>query len=699
MANALAHENSPYLLQHANNPVDWRPWGPEALNRAQAEDKPIFLSIGYAACHWCHVMAHESFEDPATAALMNKHFINIKVDREERPDIDGIYMDAVVAMTGQGGWPLSVFLTPDGKPFFGGTYFPPMRRYQMPSFREVLETVAQLWQNDRQELLRSAQEAAEHLTHAAPASVGELDPVKLDQAAKRLSQAYDWQHGGWGGAPKFPQPMAINFLLQRARRGDALALDIAVHALESMGRGGMYDVVGGGFARYSTDDDWLIPHFEKMLYDNAQLALAYLHAYLLTQRSDFKRICTETLDFVARELLDSSGGFYSSLDADSEGHEGKFYVWGADELRSALTAAQARAPLACPKVDWPGFFFAAYDVTPGGNFEGRTVLQRALDDQSLAEAFGLTSAQVQELLRYMHAALLETRSARVRPGADDKVLTAWNGLMLTAFAEAAAYLRRPDYLEIARRNAAFLLRALYPQGRLLRSWRHGSAGHDAYLEDHAALILGLLTLYRADFDLQWFDAALGLSDDMLSQFQDSAYGFFDTRSDAAPLLLRPKDVQDNATPSGNALAALALLELSAYTGREDWRAYAEKMLAAVQDIAARYPTGLGQWLVAFDRAVNPAAEVALLTPGLDHPGFDAWIQALWAAWRPGLALAGGIYPPPLNAPALLANRPLIDDLPTAYVCRRFICLRPTTQLDEAIHQIDQSSPSAPGPAI
>lgn len=692
--NHLASENSPYLLQHAGNPVDWYPWGPEALEKARAEDKPIFLSIGYAACHWCHVMAHESFEDPQTAGLMNQFFVNIKVDREERPDLDGIYMDAVVAMTGQGGWPMSVFLTPDGRPFFGGTYFPPVRRYRMPSFQEVLATVARLWKEDRAQLLGSANEIITHLQQgrqSLPAGPA-LDPRLLDQAAFRLAQAYDWQHGGWGPAPRFPQPMAIEFLLRRAARGDQLALDVAIHCLERMALGGMYDVVGGGFARYSTDDDWLVPHFEKMLYDNAQLARVYLWAHLLTGRGDFRRVCEETLDFMARELRHPDGGFYSSLDADSEGEEGKFYLWSAGELKAILAAAGQEAPAALPVVDWVDFFFTAYGVTPTGNFEGRSILQRQQDDASLGQRFGLSPGQVVELLDYMHQALLRQRAARVRPATDDKVLTAWNGLALTAFAEAARYLHRPDYLDLARRNADFLLTALQVEGRLLRSWRAGNAGCSAYLEDYASLGLGLLALYQSDPDARWYAQAEALAGQVLAHFRDPAGpGFYDTSDDHEPLVVRPRDVQDNATPSGSALAVQLLLSLSAYTANGDWHDQAEAALTALQQTTVRYPTTFSKWLHAFDQLIHPPSEVALLSPNLNHPAYIALVDTVWSRFRPDLIAAQAPYPPPPGAPPLLQDRPLLDGAPTAYVCRGFVCQRPVTSPDELAAQLNQTS--------
>ena len=498
MPNQLIHETSPYLLQHAHNPVDWFPWGPEALEKAHAENKPIFLSIGYAACHWCHVMEHESFEDPQTARLLNDYFVRIKVDREERPDLDSIYMNAVVMMTGQGGWPMSLFLTPEGQPFYGGTYFPSERRYGMPAFREVLSAVAQSWEKEQDEIHRVGSEIVQHLRQSSAwhGTAGALRPETLQQATETLLKTYDWNKGGWGQAPRFPQPMAIEFLLLQAARGDQKALQAAVHALDRMSRGGMYDVVGGGFHRYSTDDNWLVPHFEKMLYDNAQLARAYLHAYLLTGKAAFRQVCTETLDFIRREMTHPQGGFFSSLDADSEGQEGKYYVWTHSEVDTALPNQQDR-----------DLFHQVYSVTTQGNFEGQNILQRNASLPEIAGQIGLPEIDLIGRLEGIHQQLTAFREKRVRPLTDDKVLVSWNALALRAFAEAARYLRRPDYLELARKNAAFLLRELYPAGRLLRAWRDGQARHNAYLEDHAGMILALLDLYQSDANPHWYAAA------------------------------------------------------------------------------------------------------------------------------------------------------------------------------------------------
>jgi len=679
MPNRLAHENSPYLLQHAENPVDWYPWGPEALGKARREDKPVFLSIGYAACHWCHVMAHESFEDPQIADIMNRYYVNIKVDREERPDLDSIYMSAVIAMTGQGGWPMSIFLTPDGQPFYGGTYFPPVRRYNMPSFREVLVSVHNAWEQDRGQILQSSHKIAQYISQAANyvETAKELDPGTIGKASFTLAQSYDWKNGGWGSAPKFPQPMTLEFLLRQASKGDNLARDIAIHCLHAMAKGGMYDVIGGGFARYSTDDYWLVPHFEKMLYDNAQLALVYLHGYLISGELFFRQVCEATLDFILREMAHPLGGFFSSLDADSEGIEGKYYVWTPQQIRSALQ-----------NEDDSAFILAAYNITDTGNFEGDNVLQRALDDSQLAGQFGIPTDRVQEHLDRLHKRLLAHRQTRVRPATDDKVLVIWNSLVLAAFAEAARYLDRPDYLAAARTNADFLLGHLIVDGRLQRSWREGQARQNAFLEDVAGLALGLLSLYQSDPDLRWYQAADRLVSDMIAHYQAGDLGFYDTRDEDDPLIIRPKDLQDNATPSGNALAALALLQFSAYTGSQSMRSLVSEMLGAIQDLAARYPTAFSQWLCALDTSHDSPYEVAILgLPG--DPGIQVLQSAVWQRYRPYVVLAVSTLPIPDGAPPLLEGRDLIRDLATAYICRNFVCLAPTTSVEQILIQLER----------
>jgi uncharacterized protein YyaL (SSP411 family) len=538
----------------------------------------------------------------------------------------------------------------------------------MPSFRDILQSVDRAWRQDRQRVEEAgATMAAQIRSGEAFWSSGQaLEPKTLHQAIMLLAQNYDWQHGGWGRAPKFPQPMTIEFLLRQAIAGDKFALEIAEHALQSMARGGMYDVVGGGFARYSVDNDWLVPHFEKMLYDNAQLAQVYLHAYLITRNPFYRWVAEGTIDFVLRELTHPDGGFYSSLDADSEGVEGKFYVWAPEEIRTAI-----------PDTDLADLVLAAYGVTEAGNFEGQTVLQRALDDQALAEAHHLSPEQVGPRLDEAHSLMLEYRSQRVRPGTDDKVLAAWNGLMLISIAEAARYLNRQDYLEVAIRNAEFLLQALHPEERLLRAWRNGQARHNGYLEDYAAVTLGLLALYQADPNPRWFRSAQGLAGDMLAHFKDPDGGFFDTRADHETLLVRPKELQDNATPSGNALAACALLQLAAFTGDGQLRELAESSLSAIQGAFTRYPTAFGQWLGAMTWALVPTLEIAIIGKPKD-PATRALIEVVWSQYRPFSVVAIAAADNVDGAPPLLDNRPQINDQPSAYVCRNFVCDLPVT---------------------
>lgn len=679
MPNRLIHETSPYLLQHAHNPVDWHPWDEEALSKAQQEDKPIFLSVGYAACHWCHVMEHESFEDTRIAQMLNEHFVSIKVDREERPDLDSIYMAAVVTMTGHGGWPLSVFLTPDLQPFYGGTYFPPERRYGMPAFTDVLEAIIQTWKSNRQEVFTLSQKLTQYLKGNArwDASTSHpLSPQTLQQATEALIQSYDWQHGGWGAAPKFPAPMTIEFLLQQGSRGNSQAMRVATHALKAMNRGGIYDVVGGGFHRYSTDNHWLVPHFEKMLYDNAQLALAYLHAYLSTHDARLRQTCEETLDFILKEMSHPEGGFYSSLDADSEGEEGKFYLWTAEEIRQAL-----------PDPIDQTLFLNAYNVTVSGNFEGKTVLQRQIEDDQLAREAGLPLAEVQQRLQKARERLYHFRAQRQPPATDDKVIVFWNAQALQALAEAARYLNRRDYLAAAQKNARFLLTSLHPQDRLLRSWRGGKAKHNAYLEDYAALILALLALYQTDLDPAWYQQATALAEEMLTSFQDSAGGFYDTRHDQSGLLVRPKELQDNATPSGNALTAMSLLWLAAYSDNRQWQTQAEKLLGAVQELLIRYPTAFSYWLQALDFAIGPVKQIALVWPE-DCTDYQPYLNEIWNTYRPRTVLASSAWPVPPSAPPLLKNRPPVDHSVTVYICKGFVCNQPAGTLNDLKEQLN-----------
>jgi uncharacterized protein len=667
VTNRLAGETSPYLLQHAHNPVDWYPWGPEALARARAEQKPILLSIGYSACHWCHVMERESFEDPHTAELMNASFVNIKVDREERPDLDGIYMQAVQAMTGSGGWPMTVFLTPDGTPFYGGTYFPPDERGNMPAFTRVLSAIADAWQSRREEVQRSGDQLRQHLQQATrPASPGGTpDAGILDAAARGLAAQHEPESGGFGGAPKFPQPMALEFLLRYWKRsGDEAARDVATHTLEHMARGGIYDHLGGGFARYSTDDEWLVPHFEKMLYDNAQLARAYLMGYEATGNAFFQQVAEQILEYVLRDMTDPSGGFYSTEDADSEGEEGKFYIWTPAELRELLGDEDAR------------LFGAFYDVKELGNFEGRaSILHLDYTPTELAPRLGVTEAELLSALERGRRVLFEARSRRVRPGRDDKVLAAWNGMMLRALAESARVLRRPDFLEAAIANASFLLSSMRaPDGAMRRTWKPGHAARlNGYLEDQANVADGLVALYEATFEQRWLSAAAELADVMLERFVDSeGGGFFDTSADHETLITRPKDLFDNATPSGNAVAADVLLRLAVLSDRDAYRRAAQGVLELLREPMARYPLGFARSLSALDFLLGSPKEVAIVgEPGAADT--EALLDVVFMSFVPNKVVAGGFAPIPL-----LEGRSRVAGRATAYVCEHYVCQSPTT---------------------
>ncbi len=669
MPNQLTNETSPYLLQHVDNPVNWYPWGDEALQLARQQDKPILLSIGYAACHWCHVMAHESFEDPNTAEFMNTHFVNVKVDREERPDLDTIYMNAVVAMTGQGGWPMTVFLTPQGEPFYGGTYFPPTPRYGMPSFMQVLQSVAQAWQTQRPKITESAADISQHLNRTIPlvGQDGALTPSLFRRALDGIHRSFDANLGGFGKAPKFPPSMTLEFLLwMHLRDDDEVALHMAELTLQKMAYGGIYDQLGGGFARYATDNEWLVPHFEKMLYDNALLARVYLHAYQVTGNSLYKRTVEETLDFVMREMRHEGGGFYSSYDADSEGEEGKFYVWTAMEIRQILG-------------EDADLFMRYYDVSDRGNWEGRNILNVKHPLEKVAEWLKLDVSEMMARLAAARQRLHAARAQRVWPGLDDKVLTAWNGLMLAAFAEAGRTLNRPDYTAVATQNATFLYNTMRREnGRLLRTWKAGHAArYNAYLEDYAYLADGLLALYQTTFDTRWFAWAHELAEIMVSQFQDNvAGGFFDTSADHEALLHRPKDIQDNATPSANAMAARVLLHLSLYTGNGRYWDIAAQATASLQEAMSRYPTGFAHWLGNAAFMLSSPREVAIVGQR-GAADTEALRQTTFAAYRPDLLVALGDNQDGEIVP-LLRERPLRHGKATAYVCRHFVCQQPVT---------------------
>jgi len=642
--NRLAQETSPYLLQHRENPVEWYPWGEEALARARDEDRPILLSVGYSACHWCHVMAHESFEDPATAAYMNEHFVNVKVDREERPDVDALYMEAVQAISGQGGWPMTVFLDPKGVPFYGGTYFPPDDSRGMPSFRMVMEAVVDAFESKRDEIEQRAPQMRARL-----AAIGQVEPADspqaamLDEANERLLMAADRARGGFGGAPKFPPASAIELLLARGET------EVPELTLDAMLAGGIYDQIGGGFARYSVDAAWQVPHFEKMLYDNALLARAYLHGWQALGHERYRRICEETLDWALREMRGPEGGFYSALDADSEGEEGRFYVWTPEEIRAVLG-------------DDTDSVLAYYGVSEAGNFEGRNILHLAGGD-----------AVAPEGLDAMRQQLYEAREKRVWPGLDDKRLTAWNALMIAALAEAGAVLGREDYLEAARACAEFVWSDLRDgEGALLRTYKDGRAHLKAYLEDHSFLLEALLSLYEASFEPVWFERARELAETLLARFADSERGgFFSTADDHESLIARRKEIGDHPIPSGNSAAAFGLLRLAALTGERAYEQAAQGVFRLFSDSAGKHPEAFAHLLRAIDFQLSQTKEVALV--GEDLSELAAVVRS---ELRPHLVLAGG--PEGSETPPLLQDRGEVDGKPAAYVCEQFTCRQPVT---------------------
>jgi uncharacterized protein YyaL (SSP411 family) len=650
MSNRLAGETSPYLLQHRDNPVDWYPWGEEALGRAREQDRPILLSVGYSACHWCHVMERESFEDAETAAYMNEHFVCIKVDREERPDVDAIYMEAVQTISGQGGWPMTVFLDPEGVPFYGGTYFPPDESRGMPSFRMVMEAVVDAFERKREELRERAPEIRARL-----GAIGLVEPsaeqpgsAELEAAVQRLLAAADRERGGFGGAPKFPPASALELLLGRGEH------EVVERTLDTMLAGGIYDQVGGGFARYAVDPDWLVPHFEKMLYDNALLARAYLHGWQELGHQRYRRVCEETLDWLLREMRGPEGGFFSALDADSEGEEGRFYVWTPAQIRELLGAGADEV-------------IEHYGVSERGNFEGANILHLA------AGADAVPPPDLDEARRVLY----EARAKRVWPGLDDKRLAAWNALAIAALAEAGAVLGREDYLDAARACAEFVLGQMRDdEGRLLRTYKDGGARLNAYLEDHAFLLEALLTLYESSFEVRWFEAARTLADETIARFGDPERGgFFSTSADHEQLIARRKEIGDHPIPSGNSAAALGLLRLAALTGEREYGRQADGVLALFAKLAIEHPQSFAHLLQALDFQLAPTREVALV--GDDLADLAAAVRS---RFRPHLVLAGGAEGS--DEPPLLRRRPSIDGRPAAYVCERFACQAPVTDAKE-----------------
>jgi len=665
MPNHLVHETSPYLLQHAYNPVEWYPWGEEAFEKARAENKPVLLSIGYSACHWCHVMAHESFEDEAIAQLMNENFVNIKVDREERPDLDQIYMNAVQMMTHHGGWPMTVFLTPDGVPFYGGTYFPPQDRYNMPGFPRVLIGVAEAYRDRRDDIRETGTSLVNELRRLSETSTSDqpIERELLDAAYAGIIRNYDSVNGGFGGAPKFPPAMTLEFLLRTtARTGNQEALDIVSHTCKKMANGGIYDQIGGGFHRYSTDSKWLVPHFEKMLYDNALLSRLYLHYYQVSQDPLAKETVEGILDYVLREMTDPAGGFYSTQDADSEGHEGKFFVWDIDEIRNVLGERDA------------ALFCGYYNITESGNFEGKNIPNVTYSVEDIAKEHGVSVSELQESLKESRRKLFELRETRIKPGRDEKVLTAWNGLMMASFAEAGVILNRPDYTAAARRNAEFVIFNLQKDGALLRTWKDGVAKFNAYLEDYAFLIEGLTTLFETTGEFRWLTKALAFSVVMIKEFWDEdAGGFFFTGTSHENLIVRSKDFFDNATPSGNSVAALVLLKLALLSGNEKYRDIATATLGAIADQARRYPSGFGYALSAADFLLSTPKEIAIV--GNDPFDIQPLLREVWRRYLPNKVVAASFG---VDVIPLLENRPLVNDLPTAYVCVHYACQNPVT---------------------
>ncbi len=669
--NRLIAETSPYLRQHAYNPVDWHPWSEDAFEQARRENKPVLLSIGYSACHWCHVMEHESFENHEIANLMNEHFINIKVDREERPDLDAIYMSAVQMMTGHGGWPMTVFLTPDKVPFYGGTYFPPEDRHGMPGFPRVLLRVSQTYQERREDVTASSAQILEHLAkmNEIREATGSLRPELLDEAFRGLRRGFDHFHGGFGAAPKFPAAMSLMFLLRtHARTGDPQPLEMVELSLKKMARGGIYDQLGGGFHRYSVDEKWLVPHFEKMLYDNALLSRLYLDAFLVTGNRVYRRIVEETLGYVLREMTDPEGGFYSTQDADSEGHEGKFFVWTPEEINAVVGPEEGEV------------FCRVYDVTEWGNFEGKNILNLPRDLEVVAKLDGVQVEELESRMRACREKLFAAREKRVKPDRDEKILTAWNGLMIRSFAEAGAALGRSDYLDVAGRSAQFIWSNLGQGGRLLRTYKDGRGKLDGYLDDYAYLADGLLALYFATFDPKWFLRARGLVDQMLDRFWDrDRGGFYFTAHDHEPLIVRTKDFYDNATPAGNSVGVHVLLQMSALTGEEKYRAAGGQILHLMSEPMRKLPSAFGHLLCGLDSYLAALKEIAIVGDPA-APDTRSLLSVIRSRYLPNKVIAVGrtVDGEEANAVPLLRDRHPIEGKATVYICHNFMCKRPVT---------------------
>ncbi len=671
--NRLIYETSPYLLQHAHNPVDWYAWGDEAFQKAKAEDKPILVSIGYSACHWCHVMEHESFEDEETAQIMNENFVNIKVDMEERPDVDKIYMSFVQMTTGGGGWPLNVFLTPEKLPFFGGTYFPPAPRYQMPSFKQLLTSLADAWIQKRDEIEFSANDILSEIRRVEENEISSdgLSLDQLDLAFLSFSRTFDAKNGGFGGAPKFPPAMSLEFILRYYQRtGDESALEIVEKTCQKMARGGIYDQLGGGFHRYAVDAHWLVPHFEKMLYDNAQLVQIYLHLFQITRDEFYQRIAVETLGYLEREMLHEQGGFFSAQDADSEGVEGKFFVWTPAEIEEIL--GNESAPI----------FNFYYDVTKAGNFEEKNILNVKHSLAETSEVFNISIEELQKILETGREKLFNLRETRIKPFRDEKVLTAWNGLILAAFAEASAILQNEDYLQVAKKNADFILENMQRDGYLLRSWKDGTAKLNAYLEDYANFADALIELFQVSGEIKYLQEAARLADLLMTEFWDAdRSGFFFTGNNHEELVVRSKDFYDNATPSGNSVAANLLLKLAKLTGDEKYERYAVAVLRLVAPQMSRYPNAFGRVLSTLEFYLNPTKEIVILGDSIEMK------REIWKDYLPNKLVVLAATAEHSELIPLLHQRKMIDGQTTAYVCENFVCQKPVTNVQELIAQL------------
>ena len=680
--NQLIHETSPYLRQHAHNPVDWYPWGQEALDKAKREDKPILLSIGYSACHWCHVMERESFENEAIAEVMNAHFVNIKVDREERPDLDTLYMNYVQMTTGSGGWPMTVFLTPDQIPFYGGTYFPPEDRSGRPGFGRLCLTLAEAYREKREEIEARGPDIVQSLAamNTLPPGAGKVTAASLDLAFDQLVPRFDRTHGGFTGAPKFPGSMSLAFLLRHfSRAGRQEGRDFVALSLQKMARGGMYDQLGGGFHRYSVDERWLVPHFEKMLYDNALLSRLYLEAYQLDPQPLYARVVEEILDYVVREMLNPQGGFYSTQDADSEGHEGKFFIWTPKEIGEILGEEEGKV------------FCRYYDVTAQGNFEGANILNVPRPLEQVARELSLSPGELSRILSEGRQRLFREREKRIKPHRDEKILTGWNGMMGVSFVEASVVLQRADYLEVARRNARFLLKHLCRKGRIFRTHKDGVSKLRGYLDDYANLVEQLLALYQATGEREWLDEAVIYNDAMLEQFWNREQAaFFLTGKEHEKLVTPVRDVYDNATPAGSSVAVFNLLKLAILTGNMEYRSIAETNLESMHLPLTRYPNGFGYLLGAADFYLGPVKEIAVVGD-LKSGETRRLLEVVHGRFLPNKVVA--ILDPNATDGAgdlpLLEGKTLVKGRPAAYVCENYTCKAPVTepsQLELALNQ-------------